>query len=99
MLQEADVQLLDEPTYDLDIPTLETLEDSLLDFPGTIVLVTHDRYMLDRVSTVIAGLDGKGATAAFADCELWERRMLEPGVASREAAHASRQRVQEITTK
>jgi ATP-binding cassette subfamily F protein uup len=72
ILQPADVLLLDEPTNDLDIPTLETLEDSLLDFPGAIVLVTHDRYLLDRVSTVIAGLDGKGGAAAFADCGQWE---------------------------
>jgi ATP-binding cassette subfamily F protein uup len=45
------------------------------------VLVTHDRYMLDRVSTVIAGLDGKGAAAAFADCEQWEtwKRSREAG--------------------
>jgi len=52
MLQEADVLLLDEPTNDLDIPTLEILEESLLEYPGALVLVTHDRYMLDRVSTV-----------------------------------------------
>ncbi len=72
MLRAADVLLLDEPTNDLDIPTLEILEDSLLDFPGAMVLVTHDRYMLDRVSTVIVGLDGRGGAEAFADCEQWE---------------------------
>ena len=58
MLQPADVLLLDEPTNDLDIPTLEMLEESLLDFRGALVLVTHDRYMLDRVSTIVLGLDG-----------------------------------------
>lgn len=49
MLQPADVLLLDEPTNDLDIPTLETLEESLLEFPGALVLITHDRCMLDRI--------------------------------------------------
>lgn len=49
MLQPADLLLLDEPTNDLDIPTLETLEESLLDFSGAIVLITHDRAMLSRV--------------------------------------------------
>ena len=59
MLQPADLLLLDEPTNDLDIPTLEVLEDSLHDFPGALVLVTHDRYLLDRVSTAVLGLDGR----------------------------------------
>ena len=58
MLPPADVLLLDEPTNDLDIPTLEVLEDSLLEFSGAVVLVSHDRYLLDRVSTIVIGLDG-----------------------------------------
>jgi ATP-binding cassette subfamily F protein uup len=72
MLEPADVLLLDEPTNDLDIPTLEILEESLLDFPGALVLVTHDRYMLDRVSTLVLGLDGKGSAERFADYSQWE---------------------------
>ncbi len=72
MLQPADVLLLDEPTNDLDIPTLEILEESLLEFRGSIVLVTHDRYMLDRVSNVVLGLDGQGSAESFADYAQWE---------------------------
>jgi ATP-binding cassette subfamily F protein uup len=72
MLQPADVLLLDEPTNDLDIPTLDILEESLLEFPGSLVLVTHDRYMLDRVSTVVLGLDGQGGVGLFADYSQWE---------------------------
>jgi ABC transport system ATP-binding/permease protein len=72
MLEPADVLILDEPTNDLDIPTLEVLEDSLAEFDGGLVLVTHDRFMLERVSTVILALDGKGGTATFADYAQWE---------------------------
>ncbi len=72
MLQPADILLLDEPTNDLDIPTLEILEESLIDFPGSLVLVTHDRYMLDRVSTIVLGLNGKGEAETFADYAQWE---------------------------
>ena len=72
MLQPADVLLLDEPTNDLDIPTLEILEESLLEYRGALVLVTHDRYMLDRVSTVVLGLDGLGEAERFADYSQWE---------------------------
>jgi ATP-binding cassette subfamily F protein uup len=72
MLQPADVLLLDEPTNDLDIPTLEILEESLLEYRGALVLVTHDRYMLDRVSNVVLGLDGLGMIGRFADYSQWE---------------------------
>ena len=82
MLQPADVLLLDEPTNDLDIPTLEVLEESLVEYRGALVLVTHDRYMLDRVSTVVFGLDGLGGAERFADYtqwESWQRSQLAAG--------------------
>ncbi len=72
MLEPADVLLLDEPTNDLDIPTLEILEESLLEFSGALVLVTHDRYLLDRVSTLVLGLDGQGRAERFADYSQWD---------------------------
>jgi ATP-binding cassette subfamily F protein uup len=72
MLQPADLLLLDEPTNDLDIPTLEVLEESLLEFRGALVLVTHDRYMMDRVSTTVLGLDGFGNAERFADYSQWD---------------------------
>ena len=61
MLQPADVLLLDEPTNDLDIPTLEVLEESLTDFPGGLVMVTHDRYLLDRISTAVLAWTARAA--------------------------------------
>jgi ABC transport system ATP-binding/permease protein len=85
MLQPADVLLLDEPTNDLDIPTLEILEESLLEFRGSLVLVTHDRYLLDRVSTVVLGLDGKGGAESFADYAQWESWQAERNQAANEA--------------
>ena len=78
MLQPADLLLLDEPTNDLDIPTLEVLEESLADFPGALVLVTHDRYLLDQVSTAVLGLDGQGGAQIYADYWQWEQAQLVP---------------------
>jgi ATP-binding cassette subfamily F protein uup len=78
MLETADVLFLDEPTNDLDIPTLEVLEESLLEFPGALVLVSHDRYLLDRVSTVVIGLDGEGEAGVFADYSQWEASLKAP---------------------
>ncbi len=73
MLRPADLLLMDEPTNDLDIPTLEVLEESLTEFPGALVLVTHDRYLLDRVSTAVLGLDSNGGAGIFADYWQWEQ--------------------------
>jgi ABC transport system ATP-binding/permease protein len=73
MLQPADLLLLDEPTNDLDIPTLEILEESLLEYTGAMVLVTHDRYMLDRICNIVLGLDGSGRAEQFADYSQWDQ--------------------------
>jgi ATP-binding cassette subfamily F protein uup len=93
MLQPADVLLLDEPTNDLDIPTLEILEESLLEYRGALVLVTHDRYMLDRVSTVVLGLDGLGSAERFADYaqwDIWQRGQLAAAKSGERAGEKSR---------
>lgn len=75
MLRRADILILDEPTNDLDIPSLEVLEESLEDFPGAVILVTHDRLMLDLVSTHILALRGNGKTAFYSDYEQCERAL------------------------
>ena len=93
MLQPADLLVMDEPTNDLDISTLEVLEESLLDFPGALVLVTHDRYLLDRVSTQILAIDGNGGSEYYADYTQWEatrtdksRRVSAPPTGNRQPA-------------
>ena len=72
MLQPADILLLDEPTNDLDIPTLETLEESLLEFPGAVVLITHDRCMLDRVCNTVLALGSPDSAELYPDYHQWE---------------------------
>ena len=67
MLEPADVLLLDEPTNDLDIPTLEVLEETLTEFKGALILVTHDRYMLDRID--------RGAGTRRRRCDRTVRRL------------------------
>ena len=82
MLQPADLLFLDEPTNDLDIPALEVLEDSLADFAGALVVVSHDRDLLDRLCTEVVGLDGRGGSAP-----LRQRQPVADGV---RAEHRSR---------
>src|SRR6187455_1137313 len=80
MLQPADLMILDEPTNDLDIPTLDVLEESLLEFTGALVLVTHDRWLLDRVSTRLLALEGEGRAEWFADYARWEAKQARKSV-------------------
>lgn len=80
MRQPADLLILDEPTNDLDISSLQVLEESLADFPGTLLLVTHDRYMLDRLCTELLALDDD-TPACYTGFHQWERAR-----ADREAA-------------
>ena len=88
MLQPADLLILDEPTNDLDIPTLDVLEDSLMEFPGALVLVTHDRWLLDRVSTMLLALDGNGRAEWFADYAQWEAAQARNEQATRRPAQS-----------
>lgn len=75
MTQPADILLLDEPTNDLDIPTLETLEASLIDFPGAVVLITHDRCMMDRLCNLVIALGNNEEPELFSDYTQWERSL------------------------
>ncbi len=84
MLQTADLLLLDEPTNDLDIQTLETLEESLLEFPGALVLITHDRCMMDRVCNGVLALGSSPEGAMFADFTQWQQ-MQAKQIQSKEA--------------
>ena len=76
----ANVLLLDEPTNDLDVDTLRALEEALLDFPGCAVIITHDRWFLDRVATHILAFEGDSQVVWFegnyADYEADRRRRL-----------------------
>jgi ATP-binding cassette subfamily F protein uup len=86
MLEPADILVLDEPTNDLDIPSLEVLEESIEEFPGAVVLVTHDRAMLARLSTNILALDGKGGSRMFAEYDQWEAAQLRASKGGSKAA-------------
>ncbi|MGY1844900.1 ABC-F family ATP-binding cassette domain-containing protein [Modestobacter sp. SYSU DS0875] len=65
LMAEPNVLLLDEPTNDLDIDTLTALEDLLDNFPGTVLVVSHDRYFVDRVCDSVVALMGDGSLAAL----------------------------------
>jgi ATP-binding cassette subfamily F protein uup len=88
MLEPADVLVLDEPTNDLDIPSLEVLENSIEEFEGAVVLVTHDRAMLAELSTQVLWLDGQGGTRYFTDYDQWSRRDVGKPAAGKSAEAA-----------
>lgn len=92
MLQPADLLLLDEPTNDLDIPTLETLEESLLDFPGAVVLITHDRCMMERICNRFLALGDPNNNVLYADYRQWEASLKGPAISEK-----SKEKKAEIT--
>lgn len=77
MLKPADILFLDEPTNDLDIATLEVMEESLNEFAGAVVLISHDRCLMDRVCTQILGLGEGEEQQFFADYTQWEAACLQ----------------------
>jgi ATPase subunit of ABC transporter with duplicated ATPase domains len=76
----ANVILLDEPTNDLDVDTLRALEEALIEFPGCAVIITHDRWFLDRIATHILAFEGDSRAVWFegnyADYEADRKRRL-----------------------
>jgi len=76
MLKPAEILLLDEPTNDLDIPTLEVLEENLGEFPGAIVLISHDRFLIDRLCNELIYLETGGEVKYFADYNQLHRYQL-----------------------
>ena len=65
LLQGGNVLLLDEPSNDLDVETLRALEDALLEFPGCVVVISHDRWFLDRIATHILAFEGDSHVELF----------------------------------
>jgi ATP-binding cassette subfamily F protein uup len=87
-LEGANVLVLDEPTNDLDLVTLNVLERMLLDFEGSVLLVTHDRYFLDKVATAILAFEGEGRVVRWEGnyADLAARRAAAPPPAPGTAA-------------
>ena len=79
MLQKADILFLDEPTNDLDIDTLEVIEQELTAFQGAVVLITHDRRLMDTLCTSIVGLGGQGEDYLFSEYSQWEQAEARQG--------------------
>ncbi|MBE1526604.1 ATP-binding cassette subfamily F protein uup [Sphingopyxis sp. OAS728] len=88
--RESNLLVLDEPTNDLDLETLDLLQEVIADYAGTVLLVSHDRDFLDRTVTVTLGLDGSGkvdiVAGGYAD---WEAKRVKPNAAKAKAATAA----------
>ena len=78
--QGANVLLLDEPTNDLDVETLRALEEALLAFPGCAIVISHDRWFLDRIATHILAFEGDSETefyeGSYTEYEAWRKKKL-----------------------
>jgi ABC transport system ATP-binding/permease protein len=96
LLQDANLLILDEPTNDLDVFTLQVLESALVDFPGCALVVTHDRYFLDKVATALFVFEGDGRVNRHeGGYDAYRRRRDAAGRAEAERAEAERARTEE----
>jgi len=99
MLEPADLLFLDEPTNDLDIETLEVMEESLKTFPGAVVLISHDRCLVERVCNQILGLGTNNEHEFFADFQQWESANKKAALAEKKTSPQSKQNVASIAPK
>jgi ATP-binding cassette, subfamily F, member 3 len=86
LLFPRNVLVLDEPTNHLDIPARETLEQALHDYEGTLIVVSHDRYFLDRVTTRLLVIEGSSVESHLGNYSDWRRRRREAEAAARAEA-------------
>ncbi len=77
MMQKANVLLLDEPTNHLDLDSKEVLENALIDYPGTLLFVSHDRYFMNRIATKVVELSAGGTTEYLGDYDYYVEKKLE----------------------
>jgi len=77
MLEKANVLILDEPTNHLDLDSKEVLENALIDYPGTILFVSHDRYFINRIATKVLELSRHGSTEYLGDYDYYVEKKLE----------------------
>lgn len=77
MLEKANVLILDEPTNHLDLDSKEVLENALLDYPGTILFVSHDRYFINRIATKVVELSREGCTEYLGDYDYYVEKKNE----------------------
>jgi ATP-binding cassette, subfamily F, member 3 len=77
MLEKANVLILDEPTNHLDLDSKEVLENALVDYPGTIIFVSHDRYFINRIATKVLELSSNGSTEYLGDYDYYIEKKLE----------------------
>jgi len=79
--------VLDEPTNHLDIDSREVLENALIDFPGTILFVSHDRYFINRVATKVLEIAPEGSTEFLGDYDYYVEKKAEVQAESNSAEH------------
>ncbi len=89
--RRSNLLVLDEPTNDLDLETLDLLQEVIADYDGTVLIVSHDRDFLDRTVTITLGLDGSGNVDIVAGgYEDWERKRRQPQASSAKSAAAAK---------
>lgn len=77
MMQKANILILDEPTNHLDLDSKEILENALIDYPGTLLFVSHDRYFINRIASKVIELDKGGVTEYLGDYDYYVEKKLE----------------------